>query len=132
MARKGGSGITPTTTTTTTSGSESRQRPAILQARFTEDEAADIRARADRAGTSVGSLIRSALLSAEPPRATRRPSVNHQAVARMLGELGKVAEAFRQAAKSADHRKSHALIDAASRDLSELRTVCFEALGREP
>jgi Mobilization protein NikA len=114
------------------SGSESRKRAAILQARFTEGEAATIRARADRAGTSVGSLIRSAVLSAEPPRATRRPSVNHQAVARMLGGLGRVAEAFRQAAKVADHGKSHALIDAASRDLSELRTVCFEALGREP
>lgn len=114
------------------SGSETRKRPAVLQARFTAEEAAGVRAKADRAGMTVGSLIRSAVLSAEPPRATRRPSVNHQAVARMLGELGRVAEAFRQAAKAADPARSHALIDAAARDLSELRTVCFEALGREP
>src|SRR5690606_34824220 len=95
------------------SGSESRKRPAILQARFSAEEAADIKARADRAGTSVGSLIRSAVLSAQPPRATRRPSVNHEAVARMLGELGRVADAFRKAAAAADPRKTHALIDAA-------------------
>ena len=50
----------------------------------------------------------------------------------MLGELGRVAEAFRQAASAADQRKCHELIDAAARDLSELRTLCFEALGREP
>ena len=75
------------------SGSETRKRGAVLQARFTAEEAAGIRARADRAGTSVGSLIRSAVLEGEPVRATRRPSVNHQAVARVLGELGRVAEA---------------------------------------
>lgn len=114
------------------SGSETRKRPAVLQARFTREEAALIRDRADRAGTSVGSLIRSAVLSAEAPRATRRPTVNHQAVARILGELGRVADAFRKAAGAADRRRSHDLIDGAARDLSELRTLCFEALGREP
>ncbi|KUO69411.1 MAG: hypothetical protein APF80_08325 [Alphaproteobacteria bacterium BRH_c36] len=115
-----------------TSGSETRQRTAVLQARFTEAEAGAIRASAERAGMSIGTYIRSALLETEPPRATRRPTVNHKAVSRLLGELGRVAEAFRQAAEAADQRQSHALIDAASRDLSELRTVCFEALGREP
>ena len=114
------------------SGSETRKRSSVLQARFTAAEAAGIRAQADRAGTTVGSLIRSALLSSEPPRATRRPTVNHQAVARVLGELGRVAEAFRQAAGAADQSTRHELIDGAARDLSELRTLCFEALGREP
>ena len=115
-----------------TSGSENRKRAAVLQARFTPDEAATIRAQAERAGMSVASLIRSAVLEAEPPRATRRPTVNHKAVARLLGELGRVAQAFRQAAKAADQRECGALIDAATRDFSELRAVCFEALGREP
>lgn len=114
------------------SGSETRKRGAILQARFTAAEAAGIGAQADRAGTTVGNLIRSAVLSAEPVRATRRPTVNHQAVARVLGELGQVADAFRQAAGAADPHKCHELIDGAARDLSELRTACFEALGREP
>jgi hypothetical protein len=89
------------------SGSKRRQRPAVLQARFSTEEAAAIKGRADRAGTSVGGLIRSAILSAEPPRVVRRPSVNHQAVARVLGELGRVAEAFRQAAAAADQKKCH-------------------------
>ena len=114
------------------SGSESRKRGAILQARFSPDEADEIRARADRAGTSVGSLIRSAVLGAEPVRATRRPTVNQQTVARLLGELGQVAQRFREAAKVADQRKSSKIIEAAARDLSEMRTVIFEALGREP
>lgn len=114
------------------SGSETRQRPAILQARFTQAEAALIKQRAERAGTTVGSLIRSALLDGHPVRATKRPTVNHKAVARLLGELGQLAEAFRQAARAADQKQTHALIDAATRDLSELRAVCFEALGRDP
>ncbi|WP_029032278.1 plasmid mobilization protein [Salinarimonas rosea] len=115
-----------------TSGTETRQRKAVLQARFTFAEATAIRINADRAGMSVGAYLRAAVLETEPPRATRRPTVNHKAVARLLGELGRVAEAFRQAADAADQRECHALIDAATRDLSELRTVCFEALGREP
>ena len=103
------------------SGSETRKRPAVLQARFTAAEAADIRARADRAGTTVGSLIRSAVLSAEPPRATRRPTVNHKAVARVLGELGRVAEAFRQAAGG--RRPGHVPRPDRCRDPRSLRTA---------
>ena len=114
------------------SGSETRKRTSVLQARFTAAEAAGVRAQAERAGTTVGSLIRSAVISAKPPRAARRPTVNHKAVARVLGELGRVAEAFRQAASVDDQRTCHELIDAAARDLAELRTACFEALGREP
>lgn len=116
----------------TPSGSETRQKASVLQARFTAEEAAAIKERADRAGTTVGSLIRSSVLAAEPIRATRRPTVNHAQVARLLGELGRVAEGFRAAATTSDARHAQALIEAAARDLSELRTLCFEALGREP
>jgi hypothetical protein len=114
------------------SGSESRKRNAVLQARFTHLEAASIRVEADRAGLSVAGYIRAAVLGHEPARAVRRPTVNHKALARLVGELGQVAEALRQAAEMADHKRAGPLIDAATRDLSELRTVCFEALGRQP
>jgi hypothetical protein len=69
------------------SGSETRQRTAVLQARFTFAEATTIRLDADRAGMSVGGYLRSAVLSAEPPRAVRRPTVNQKLAVRLLGEL---------------------------------------------
>jgi len=88
----------PRSPSSSASGSESRRRTAVLQARFTAAEAADIRARAERAGTSVGSLIRAAVLAAEPVRATRRPTVNHAQVARVLANEGFI-EGFVEDAK---------------------------------
>lgn len=48
--------------------------------------------------------------------------------ARLLGELGRITEALRTG--KADPADPH--IAAALRDLAEMRTVYFEALGRAP
>ena len=88
---------------------------------------------ADRAGVSVASLMRSALLDISPPRATRRPTINHIVAARLFGELATLADAYIQAADAApDQGKYDALLSAASRDLAEMRHVWFQAMGREP
>lgn len=91
-----------------------------------------MRQLADRAGTSVASLIRSATLNQPMTRATRRPTVNHQAVARILGELGRIADTLRAeaAAGRIDPKNPH--VAAAFRDLAEMRAACFLAMGREP
>ena len=108
-------------------------RGQMLAARFTDEEAQAIRAMADRAGTTVASLIRSSMLGLPAFRATRRPTVNHEAAGRLLSELGSVAESFRQATDAApDQAECHALLDAAARDLAEMRLVLFQAMGREP
>jgi hypothetical protein len=80
------------------SGSDTRQRQLTLSARFNVAEAEAIRLMADRTGTSVASLIRSATLNVPVPRQSRRPTVNHQAAARIIGELGRVADTLRAAA----------------------------------
>lgn len=114
------------------SGSGRRQRQKTLSARFNEQEATAIRELADRAGTSVAFLIRERLLGGPQPRATRRPTINHEAVARLLGELGRIAEALRAASAAGSEHEYRALVAAALRDLAEMRVVCFEALGRSP
>ncbi len=81
----------------------------------------------------MASLIRSALLGISPPRATRRPTINHILAARLLGELASLADAYRQAAEAAPDRGQYdALLDAAGRDLAEMRLLWFQAMGREP
>lgn len=115
------------------SGSDRRQRQATLSARFNSQEAEAIRQMADRAGLPVAALIRTALLNpASPPLRTRRPTVNHQAAARLLGELGRIAQVFREAGADARIDLDDPRISAALRDLAEMRTVCFEAMGRDP
>lgn len=114
------------------SGSEKRRRSKVLKARVTPEEKALFRQQADRAGVSEGELLRCAAFDMQPLRASRRPTVDHEAAAQLLGRLGQCAAALRQAAKIDDPETSSAVIDAAHRDIAEMRVALFQALGREP
>jgi len=114
------------------SGSEKRERQITLKARFNDAEAALVREQAGRAGVSVASLIRYAVLDQTPLRKARAPTVDHEAAAQLLGRLGQCAAALRQAAEADNKRVNTALIKAAHRDLADMRCALFEALGRKP
>lgn len=114
------------------SGSENRQRQVALKARFSADEAALVREQAARAGVSVSALIRKALLDLKPLRKQRAPTLDHVAVAQIVGRLGALKSALERAASTDAESASPALIDAVHRDLAELRALLFEALGRTP
>ena len=109
---------------------EKRERPITLQSRVSETEAAAIRDMADRAGTSVSALIRHALLHQKPPRASRHPPINRKEISRLIGKLGKLAQAFREATDTADQQRTTALIEATHRDIADMCFACFNALGR--
>lgn len=104
----------------------------MLTARFNQQEADALRQMAEAAGLPVSTLIRECALGAPAPRAARRPTVNHQAVARLLVELGRIAQALRDTVESGNVTPSNPHVVAALRDLAEMRCVCMEALGREP
>lgn len=114
------------------SGSDTRQRQKTLSARFNEQEAEAIRQMADRAGMPVASFIRCATLNAPLPQAARRPTISHEAAARLLGELGRIAETLRAASTAGMVDVNNPHVAAALRDLSEMRSVCFQAMGRQP
>ena len=114
------------------SGSETRRRPVIRKARFTEAEAALIDEQAERAGVSVASVIRYAVLGQPPLRASRQPKISEETAARLLGKMGQLTSALRGFAAAADPAKTDARIEAAHRDIAEMRTELFEVLGREP
>ncbi|GHF70045.1 plasmid mobilization protein [Seohaeicola zhoushanensis] len=114
------------------SGSEKRQRAISLKARFNDAEAALIRDQAARTGVSVAALIRFAVLHQHPPKSSRIPPLDREAAAQMIGKLGQVAGALRAAADQSDAVQCAAIIDAAHRDLADMRAALFEALGRLP
>ena len=114
------------------SGSEKRKRQTVLKARFTDQEAAIVQEQAARAGVSVASVIRYAVLDQPPLRARRQPTVNHEIAARLLGKLGQLAAVLRDHEQADGDDKSSAVIDTVHRDLAEMRAALFEALGREP
>lgn len=115
------------------SGSEKRRRSHALSVRFNDQEAQAIRKMADRAGISMGSLLRYAVFNTPPPRAMRSPTVKHKEVARLLGQFGKIGSNLNQLARYANAgRFQKNSIEAALRELTELRAACLLALGRKP
>ena len=115
------------------SGSEKRQRTHMFSVRLSLKEAKQARLMAERAGLSQAALIRQALFNSSPPRAARRPTINHKAVSRLMGQLGKIGSNLNQLTKHANAgRYQEASIELALRDLMELRMACLQALGREP
>jgi hypothetical protein len=113
---------------TESSGSETRQRNKRQSVRFSEIEYALLLAKADAAGVEVATFLRCAALGFPFPRQARRPTSNHEDVARLLSQIGQLATAFRSATTLADQRA----VEIALNDLSELRLLCFTALGRKP
>jgi Mobilization protein NikA len=114
------------------SGSEKRQRNRIFTVRLTPQEAATIRQKAAAHGQTVGALVRSSLLHIrlQPSR------IELQAVARLLGQLGRIGSNINQiayhlnAGRPGDRVTS--ALEESLRDLAELRIVCLQALGKEP
>lgn len=111
------------------SGSEKRQRTRILTVRLTPQEVATVRQKAEEHGQTVGALLRANLLHIR----LRHSRIDLQAVARLLGQLGKIGSNINQLAHYAHMgRYQENSIELALRDLAELRIVCLQALGQEP
>ena len=100
--------------------------------RISPQEAATIRQLAQSRGETVSAMMRSALLH-NRPRLTR---IDLQAVARLLGQLGKIGSNINQIAYHLNAGRPGDRVEGrlgdALRDLSELRLVCLQALGKEP
>jgi hypothetical protein len=117
------------------SGTETRQRKRMLGVRVTDAEMAEIEAQATRAGLTPSSYARSVLLSAPAPRARRRPSIEAEAMGRLLGELGKVGSNLNQIAhhmNAGRNEVSPAAMEAALSEVADIRAAILEAMGRKP
>jgi len=114
------------------SGSNNRQRQKIIQARVSEQQYELLKAQADAAGLSVSALICFALFDQQPVRASRTPPLDREMAARLLAALGPMACAMRKATDAGDLDQLSDAVEAAQRDLSELRVALFNSLGRTP
>ena len=108
-----------------------RERPIILQSRMSEDEAALVRDQASRAGVSVSALIRYALLNQTPLRASRQPPANRKEISRLIGTLGALTQALKEASDAGNKSRLAAQIEATHRDIADMCFACFKALGRD-
>ena len=83
-------------------GTNNRQRPNVISFRVDPDEYAAIVAEADKAGVTVGTFARDALIGAHAPRRTRRPPAVAADLVRILAGLGKIGSNVNQLADKAN------------------------------
>ena len=81
------------------SGSETRRRPIPFPVRLSPEERGAIAADAERAGLTLGSYIRSRVLSAPTTRARRQLPVDYAALAAALRAFTKAAININQIAR---------------------------------
>lgn len=119
-----------------TSGTEERQRRETMSIRVTKEERALIKAKAERAGVTVGTYARDAMIGTYAPRRVRRPPAEKAELVRILGELGKLGSNVNQLAAKANIGLLRVLDPMAlaqlQDDLDEMRDDLMRALGRQP
>ena len=107
------------------------KREAPISYRPPKELRAEFERRVNASGLSTSAFITKSVFGADPPRQSRRPSIEHQAVAQILGELARVRDQL-QTIAIASGPGSGVLLEEAVRSLTEIRAVCFKALGRKP
>jgi hypothetical protein len=99
--------------------------------RFDDDELARVEEAASRAGLAFASYGRAQMLGAPAPRSVRRPPIEKELLARVLGQLGKVGSNLNQVARATN--STGAEIDEVRAAIAEVREAAQEvmrALGR--
>lgn len=126
--------LVPSVTPSKRSGSETRQRSRCVVFRVSEEEGATIARAAEATGLTVGSYIRTRLLTAPTTRTTRRPPVDKTLLAQLLGQLGKVGGNIHQITKRLNFGEPVpcADLDTALAAFREASRAILEALGKRP
>lgn len=108
------------------------RRDIRLMARFTEDEAKSITAKAQAAGVSVSDLLRAAALDMPVPKGRRGGRVEDaQSLGAVLGAIGRIGNNINQLAHLAHIGMwpSAPALDAARTDIAWMRYHVMKALG---
>jgi hypothetical protein len=114
-------------------GTETRQKQHRTTVRWNPDDHAELMARAERAGQSVGTYIRSRCLDAPTTGTRRRPSVDLLAITRLLGQVNRIGGNLHQLVR---HLNFGGVLEpgevrAALRGYDEVVAAIMAALGRQ-
>ena len=108
-------------------------RGKFVAVRCSAAEYAAINAAAAQAGHSIGAYLRMAALGSAGPRAVRRPPVEKEALARLLGEIGKLGSNVNQIARAVNTTgdlPARPELAAIGAEVRAMRAALMKALGR--
>ena len=110
---------------------KSSRRSVVFRVRLTEEEFEGLKAAADSAAVDLSTMARTQILGSPPPPRARRRSSDHQALARILAELGRIGGNVNQIAKVANQvgdLSSFRNAQAVKAELAALRELVRSAL----
>jgi hypothetical protein len=109
------------------------KREAPISYRPPKELRVEFEQRVLASGLSTSAFITKSVFGRDPPRRSRRPSVEHAAVAQILAGLAQVSDQLHTiAVHLGEGGADRNLIEEAVRPLTEIRAACFKALGRKP
>ena len=113
---------------------DDKKREAPISYRPPKELRAEFDERVLASGLSTSAFITKSIFGRDPPRRSRRPSIEHEAVAQILAGLAQIRDELHAIAThlSEGGHADRAVIEEALRPLTEMRAVCFKALGRKP
>jgi hypothetical protein len=109
------------------------KREAPISYRPPKELRAEFDERVRASGLSTSAFITKSVFGRDPPRRSRRPSIEHEAVAQILSRLAQLRDELHVINMHLGEGSiDGALIEEAIRPLTEIRALCFKALGRKP
>ena len=112
---------------------DDKKREAPVSYRPPKELRAEFDERVLASGLSTSAFITKCVFGRDPPRRSRRPSIEHQEVAQILATLGQVRDRLDAIAVHLDEGGVDlTVIEEAVLPLVEVRALCFKALGRKP
>ena len=114
------------------SGSEARQKQRRITFRLNEQEKATVEQAAGDAGLTTGTYIRDCILKPPQTRRRRRPSVEVETLAALLGQLRKAGSNIHQLLKRVNFGDTPAgsEIRGAAKSCDDAAGTILEVLGR--
>ena len=110
------------------------KREAPISYRPPKELRAEFDQRVLASGLSTSAFITKSVFGRDPPRRSRRPSIEHKDVAQILAALAKIRDELHAINGRLGEGGSTdwAQIEPAVLSLVEIRALCFKALGRKP
>ena len=113
------------------SGSENRKRSTPVTSRYDDDELQELDQAASLAGLTRAGFQRTQSLAAPKTRAIRRPPIEKEELARLLGQLGKVGSNLNQIAHAANMDQAEdAQINLAVAEVRQAAQMIMIVMGR--
>ena len=103
----------------------------FIAVRVTTADRTRIAEKAQESGLKIGGYLRALALGSAGPRAVKRPRVEREQLARLLGEIGKLGGNVNQLAKWSNTERSPASLDELAQiraDIATMREAVMKAL----